>query len=315
MRQLMISRFVKGLGQMLRQLFFLVGKVGLTLLFSMGFGWGWALFLFWSQIQNIVAVKVAVVVGLGIGSGLLARLILQRHTFLFRWLSAWFSLGISLLYMHNLTWGKTGFSFIQSQPPSTNWDGLWQILLGGIIAFGALSVWRKKSRSQPLPVQVSMSGVQALPKSPVQLASSDRKKKPDQRTSYDKGISSPDTPKKASVVQRASNLKSKQSRSGQAIKPSISQKGAHNPLKLQRPAKPVQKSAERPMTISRPRRSKGRGLPIRLVGKEEHRCPYCLALVDSQDPAGVVICSTCHSYHHKSCWDVTGTCQVPHLHT
>ena len=54
---------------------------------------------------------------------------------------------------------------------------------------------------------------------------------------------------------------------------------------------------------------------INLVGMEEHRCPYCLEEVDPNDPAGVVVCQVCHSYHHKSCWDITGTCQVPHSQT
>jgi ribosomal protein L37AE/L43A len=53
--------------------------------------------------------------------------------------------------------------------------------------------------------------------------------------------------------------------------------------------------------------------PIRLVGLEEHRCPYCLELVEENDPAGVVVCPICHANHHKSCWDISGTCQVPHI--
>jgi len=64
-----------------------------------------------------------------------------------------------------------------------------------------------------------------------------------------------------------------------------------------------------PATIRSQRRHKPK---ISLVGMEEHRCPFCLEEVDPQDPAGVMICPVCHSYHHKSCWDITGTCQVPH---
>jgi len=26
-----------------------------------------------------------------------------------------------------------------------------------------------------------------------------------------------------------------------------------------------------------------------------------------------VECPICHTMHHKDCWDITGTCQVPHL--
>jgi hypothetical protein len=48
---------------------------------------------------------------------------------------------------------------------------------------------------------------------------------------------------------------------------------------------------------------------------EEHRCPYCLEPVTRNDPRGSVECQVCHALHHKDCWDITGTCQVPHLNT
>jgi hypothetical protein len=44
---------------------------------------------------------------------------------------------------------------------------------------------------------------------------------------------------------------------------------------------------------------------------EEHRCPFCLEVVRPGTPS--VECDICHAVHHKDCWDVTGTCQVPHL--
>jgi hypothetical protein len=54
---------------------------------------------------------------------------------------------------------------------------------------------------------------------------------------------------------------------------------------------------------------------IRLVGSEEHRCPYCLQPIAPRDPRGVVTCPICKTRHHKDCWDITGMCQVPHYHT
>jgi hypothetical protein len=53
---------------------------------------------------------------------------------------------------------------------------------------------------------------------------------------------------------------------------------------------------------------------IRLVGVVEHRCPYCLELVEDNDVRGVRVCSTCHTRHHADCWAETGVCQVPHYH-
>jgi hypothetical protein len=51
---------------------------------------------------------------------------------------------------------------------------------------------------------------------------------------------------------------------------------------------------------------------VRLAAAVEHRCPYCLDLVDPSDPKGVNMCSICHTLHHADCWAVTGSCQVPH---
>jgi len=53
---------------------------------------------------------------------------------------------------------------------------------------------------------------------------------------------------------------------------------------------------------------------VKLLGETEHRCPYCLELVKKNDARGVVICPECKTWHHKDCWDVTGSCQVAHRH-
>jgi hypothetical protein len=66
----------------------------------------------------------------------------------------------------------------------------------------------------------------------------------------------------------------------------------------------------------RPRRSKALRRPeVQLAVHEDHRCPYCLEEVKPNDARGSVECPICHTLHHKDCWDITGTCQVPHLNT
>jgi hypothetical protein len=57
------------------------------------------------------------------------------------------------------------------------------------------------------------------------------------------------------------------------------------------------------------------GPRIRLASAIDHRCPYCLGMVDEKDRRGVRACPVCHTLHHADCWDVTGACQVPHHHT
>jgi hypothetical protein len=70
------------------------------------------------------------------------------------------------------------------------------------------------------------------------------------------------------------------------------------------------------LPVNLPRKHGGRKMPrsVRLTGKEEMRCPYCLQPIDPKDKKGIVVCPICHTAHHKECWDITGSCQVPHNH-
>jgi len=100
-------------------------------------------------------------------------------------------------------------------------------------------------------------------------------------------------------------------------------------LTVSRPARPAPGRVQprkriRPRTaVVRPSRATGRvrgarnllrhRRAVRLAAYEEHRCPYCLEPVKRGDPRGTVECPICHTLHHKDCWDVTGSCQIPHL--
>ena len=51
---------------------------------------------------------------------------------------------------------------------------------------------------------------------------------------------------------------------------------------------------------------------VKLVGEEEHVCPYCLEEVVKGDSQGVVVCPECGPWHHQDCWNLTGSCGVAH---
>ena len=51
---------------------------------------------------------------------------------------------------------------------------------------------------------------------------------------------------------------------------------------------------------------------VKLMGEEEHVCPYCLEEVVKNDSRGLVVCPECNTWHHQDCWDVTGACGVAH---
>jgi hypothetical protein len=96
-----------------------------------------------------------------------------------------------------------------------------------------------------------------------------------------------------------------------------------NPGPKPQPALPVINQTAQPASqkvLTQPIRSKRKraksSKPIlRLSSQEEHRCPYCLELIEPDDRRGVVECEICHTLHHADCWAITGACQVPHFTT
>lgn len=98
------------------------------------------------------------------------------------------------------------------------------------------------------------------------------------------------------------------------LKSSEPQVGLPKETKITRESqKPVVRVGKTPLKVQ-PVVSGSKNGEIRLLGEIEHRCPFCLEIVEKNDPRGVRICKICHTYHHADCWDVTGTCQVPHHH-
>jgi ribosomal protein L37AE/L43A len=57
---------------------------------------------------------------------------------------------------------------------------------------------------------------------------------------------------------------------------------------------------------------KGNLADVKLVGEEEHCCPYCLEEVVKGDNRGVTVCPECGTWHHQDCWSLTGSCGVAH---
>ncbi len=99
----------------------------------------------------------------------------------------------------------------------------------------------------------------------------------------------------------------------------------HRPVPASRTAQPIngevppQQPLSPGLTPSTPpakakrKRAMHRKPQLHFSSEEEHRCPYCLELIEPDDPRGTVECKICHTLHHADCWAITGACQVPHF--
>ena len=81
------------------------------------------------------------------------------------------------------------------------------------------------------------------------------------------------------------------------------------PVVINTPKKSTKKSTA--VKAAAPRKTKSKQLKdVKLMGEEEHVCPYCLEKVNKNDE--IVVCPECGTWHHKDCWDLTGSCGVAH---
>ncbi len=78
-------------------------------------------------------------------------------------------------------------------------------------------------------------------------------------------------------------------------------------IRKKKPAKPAVKKLTLPGKLF-----KGNSADVKLVGEEEHCCPYCLEEVVLNDSRGVKVCPECGTWHHQDCWNLTGSCGVAH---
>jgi hypothetical protein len=228
-------------------------------------------------VQEIAAgIVLAIVAGLG------AQLILSQRDGLFRFVAAMAADVAGVYLLGFISDGKYGISKFGWLPGSIDYDGLNLIGIGFlIILLISLIVRRTKVIVIPEPIQVASTLSEADNSPLVQVESSNAISISDPvrpRVSWSRILTTP-------LIQARSN--------GQGV-------GRIKPMK----AAPV-------IAPKRRRRSKRARVQLALV--EEHRCPYCLETVARTDPHGVVECTICHTLHHKDCWDITGTCQVPHL--
>ena len=216
------------------------------------------------------------ILGLVAGSG--ARIILKSRRSGLRMLAALAALSLGLIVLGFSTAWKYGLGPLIFNSGHFDWGGLIQMVIGTLTAILVLYAWRR-------PASTSLPMVNE----PAPLTSVD-------------GVS-PQPKQLKAAKKRGLNF-------GKKLKPILStRRGVRT--KIQSTPKLKAKSGRAKLIAVRSRR-RMRKADVQIATKEEHRCPYCLEPVRTNDPRGIVECKVCHTLHHADCWEITGVCQVPH---
>jgi ribosomal protein L37AE/L43A len=233
-----------------------------------------------TPIQEIMAgIVVAIVAGLG------TQLVLSQRDGVFRFVVSMTADVTGIYLLGFISHGKYGISEFGWIPNTIDYDGLNLIGIGFlVVVFIGLLLRRTRVIVIPEPRQdftptsepEISSPMQIEPSNSVSISNLDRS-----RISWSRFFTPNSSPRARTNGRRS---------------------GMIQPAKVAPAVAP-----------KRRRRNKKARVQLALV--EEHRCPYCLENVTRSDPRGVVECKVCHTLHHKDCWDVTGSCQVPHLNT
>ncbi len=265
----------------------LLGRIGVVALVSLIAAAGFALLLRANQSVEPRALRWAMAAGLGLLIGFATRHGLRGHSRLLRGLVSVAALAMALEFLGVITSGDAGVRLaVPSRCLAPDWDGLTQLVLGGVsglLVLGA-SGWRAAATAVPSPSRSEAGAGQSSPA-------------PERRRSAVR-----------STGRRGTTI------GGLASTPSIGRSHGQTSGLGRRV-----RSWLRLPSVGRPKVLGGRGLRrwrhrVRILGAEEDRCPYCLDVVERNDARGVVVCPVCHTRHHADCWAVTGMCQVPHYH-
>ena len=265
------------------------------------------------------------ITAIGLTAGFSARWLLRSSVPLLRLMTALGTLLAILAALGVWSQGFMGIALLRANASAPNWHSLWQLALGGaavclpLFAWSGMRIRRSTRRRASRPPKARRSGctrawktslrsaaafVQALQLPFIQLTALARRVF---RPATAPAALRSSSPAPAPVPAPASPLQRRPAPIAPPPRQGTQRSGRRAALRI-RPA------AQKPLSVQDglPRRRKTAS--VQLLGMEEHRCPYCLDLVLSDDPRGDVVCPICGAHHHQDCWDITGACQVPHNH-
>jgi hypothetical protein len=253
------------------------------------------IFLFERQIHPLFLI-FALLAATGLVAGIMARRLLKANTRLLQFLVALMALFAALFALNFYTSGVIGISYLTIYNAEIDIDGFIQAGIGIVTMLMALSAWRKSKAGQR----------SAAPESPPRSFRAPEMQLEAQQHAAAERV-------RLSPARRAINWLSAHSTHPFVL--GGSRRTPASPPRAVLSLSGNNHNGRRRITNIRARRSTlllRHKKPVKFVGAEEHRCPYCLETVAYNDPRGVEICPICHTHHHADCWEVTGVCQVPH---
>jgi len=289
----------------MKRLNFFQGVVIFLLIVSVGFGCGY-LILYYLAPQNLFSqllVRSLILLAVGFTSGLICRWTIPSHLWLIK-----ICLGIlgTLLSILALDWFYSSpYSLVQKQNLTMAWWSIGeytQIGLLLLVMLGTALIGRKKAVSLPNP-----------PPQPVQETNANKEKQGPSRKRHLRLKSQSNPIVALQAWTKNISFKGHRNKTKKVAEEKPVVKNTTSVIKVKGLSKtsPVRKKATAKITTKKFTHADNH---VKLNGSEDHRCPYCLEEVHKNDPRGVVICPECGTWHHKDCWEITGSCQMAHKH-
>lgn len=261
------------------------------------------LLLIW-QPADMELLKYALVAATGLLAGFSARRLLMRNTLLLKLATSTASTVLSLVVLALLSDDFVGIGLKALTANGPNWAGLLQFGLASVGAWLAVLVFRPRRETAGKPGPAAEVVPQSAPARSRSGGWFSGIKLPAGRE-YIQNLSTKVSDKVGRIrVRKPGSLKVKPPKATARTK-------KRKPRKIA-PKRSAASKNNKPVSIKKKRKEKGNAKGIRLDGRVEHNCPYCLDPVKPRDSRGVKICPVCKTHHHADCWGITGACQIPH---
>jgi hypothetical protein len=281
-----------------------IGRVGLVLLTSMVSAGSLGILIGFDVGIHINILFGLLLTGLGFVAGFSSRLLLYRNTRTLQLFTALVGALMGLVVFGLISRGVLGLDLAARDKNSTLYTVL-QVFWSGTAAWLAVRAWNRPAKKKTVPVR------EPVDKRPYKQ--SERKPNPGP-AALKKGSGKSRKPQMTNpfpgLLQRI-DFKNRLKEGRERLFSIVDLTWG----KRFNVGKGVRIGSSKPLLrVHRPKFSQRKVKIVKLVGAEEHNCPYCLEVVTRKDPRGLKICSTCKTWHHADCWAEAGECQVPHQH-